>query len=172
MAKKESRTEKMMGELEEPEISIAAMCDVLFVLLTFFMSVTSMDIIRQTAEVPLPDARDATKAKEKQKWVYIDILWTPGRGGECYCEERKYSEPEMLAPLLSKRNAEAGLNTAYIRADKSTQYFYMSRLTKVIAEAGIPNLVFGTYAEAATAPEGGARPGAPAGKGAGKATGK
>lgn len=167
MPRKESKTEKMMGELEEPEISIAAMCDVLFVLLTFFMAVTSMDVMRTKTEVPLPDARDATKVKDKAAWVYVDILWTPGRGGECYVEERKYSEPEMLAPLLTKRNAEAGLNTAYIRADKGTQYFYISRLTKVIAEAGIPNLVFGTYAEAATAPEGKA-----AGKGAGKAAGK
>lgn len=167
MAKKESRTEKMMGELEEPEISIAAMCDVLFVLLTFFMAVTSMDIIRTSTEVPLPDARDATKAKDKQMWVYVDILWTPGRGGECYVEERKYSEPEMLAPLLTKRNAESGIKTAYIRADRGTQYFYISRLTKVIADAGIPNLVFGTYAESATAPEG-KGPGKAAGKAAGK----
>jgi len=167
MPRKESRTEKMMAELEEPEISIAAMCDILFVLLTFFMSVTSMDIIRTQTEVPLPDARDATKAKDKQRWVYIDILWFPGKGGECWVEQRKYSEPEMLAPLLTKRNAEAGINTAYIRADKATQYFYISRLTKVIAEAGIPNLVFGTYAEAATAPEGKA-PGKAPGKAAGK----
>lgn len=164
MPRKESRTEKMMAELEEPEISIAAMCDILFVLLTFFMSVTSVDIMRtQENNVPLPDARDATKAKDKQNWVYIDILWTPGRGGECWVESRKYAEPEMLAPLLTKRNAEAGLRTAYIRADRGTQYFYISRLTKVIAEAGIPNIVFGTYGEAA---------GKSGGKAAGKAPGK
>jgi biopolymer transport protein ExbD len=162
MPRKESKAERMMGELEDPEISIAAMCDVLFVLLTFFMTVTSVDIIRTTTEVPLPNARDATKAKDRSRWVFIDILWTPGRGGECWVEQHKYGEPEMLGPLLTKRNAEAGLNTAYIRAAKDCQYFYISRLTKVIAEAGIPNLVFGTYAESAGAPAGGARPGAPA----------
>jgi biopolymer transport protein ExbD len=58
---KESKTRVFVAELEEPEISVAAMCDVLFVLLTFFMSVTTADILRATANVALPDARDAAK---------------------------------------------------------------------------------------------------------------
>ncbi|MBI5396439.1 MAG: biopolymer transporter ExbD [Verrucomicrobia bacterium] len=151
----------MMGELEDPEISIAAMCDILFVLLTFFMSVTSVEIIRTTTEVDLPEARDATKLKERIRWIYIDLLWVPGSGGSCSCEQKKYTEPEMLAPLLARRAAEGGITTACIRADKGTQYFYISRLTKVIAEAGIANVVFGTYAEPVGAPAGGARPAPP-----------
>jgi biopolymer transport protein ExbD len=151
MARKETKSEKLMAEMEEPEISIAAMCDILFVLLTFFMSVTSVDILRTKTEITLPDARDATKLKDRYGWAFIDVLWTPGRGGECWFEERKYEAPEMLAPVLNKRMGEAGLNCAYIRAQKDTQYFFLSRLTKIIAEAGIPNVVFGTYALSAEA---------------------
>ena len=148
MAKKESRAQALMGELEEPEISIAAMADILFVLLTFFMSVTTMDVIRTKTEVPLPTAKDAQKGKDRSAWIFLNVLWTPGRGGEIWCDERKYEAPEMLAPVLGQKMRDAGLNTAYIRAALDTQYFYISRLTKVVAEAGIPNVVFGTVASA------------------------
>lgn len=147
---RESSACVFVAELEEPEISVAAMCDVLFVLLTFFMSVTTVDILRTTATVALPDARDAAKL-DGQSWVYVDVLWTPGRGGEVWCEEREYSTPELLAPLLSKRVSDAGIKTVYIRADKDCQHHYISRLTKVVADAGISQVVFGTVPTAPAA---------------------
>ena len=140
---KESRARAAMGELEDPEISIAAMCDVLFVLLTFFMAVTSMEILRFQTEVPLPDAADAVKLKERPNMAVIDVLWTPGTGGQLTFEERIYDNPENLAPILGQR-ASSGVTSAYIRAAKDAQYFFLSRLTKVIAEAGIGNVIFAT----------------------------
>jgi biopolymer transport protein ExbD len=145
--KQESKASKFMNDMEDPDICIAAMADCLFVLLTFFMSICSLDVMRATMEVTLPDALSAREIKEgRQGWAYIHIIWQPvERVAETFYEDRKYTEPEQLAPILSRRMSDLNLKSAYIRAQKDCPYVYISRLTKVIAEAGIPNLVFGTY---------------------------
>jgi len=133
-----------MEELEDPEIPLAAMVSVLFVILAFFMSITTLDVIRFTTAINLPEARDAIKDKTIKGWAVIDVWWTPGRGGECVYEEKNYKDPEMLVPLLTRKVSNLGLNTAYVRAAKDTQYFYISRLVKAVAEAGVPNVTFAT----------------------------
>ena len=149
----QSKASTLVGQLEEPEISIAAMCDILFVLLTFFMSVTTVDILRTNMNVALPDARDAAKIIEPRR-LQVDVLWTPGRGGEIWCEGRKYAAPEMLAPLLSKRAEDKQASAIYIRASKDSQHQYVARLTKVARDANITRIVFGTYPAASAVPTG------------------
>ena len=145
--KQESKANKFMNDMEDPDICIAAMADCLFVLLTFFMSICSLDVMRATMEVTLPDALSAREIKEgRTGWAYIHVTWDPiKRAATTYYEERPYSEPEQLAPILSRRMNDLNLKSAYIRAQKDCPYVVISRLTKVIAEAGVPNLVFGTY---------------------------
>ena len=145
--KEESKANAFMNDMEDPDICIAAMADCLFVLLTFFMSICSLDVMRATMEVTLPDAMSAREIKEgRQGWAYLHMVWQPvERVALTYFEEKQYSEPEQLAPILSRRMNDLNLKSAYIRAQKDCPYVFVSRLTKVIAEAGIPNLVFGTY---------------------------
>jgi len=145
---KESKATEFLGDLEEPEICIAAMADCLFVLLIFFMSICSVDVMRSKAQnVALPEAHDARKIeKGRDSWAYINVLWYPiERRAESWFEDKKYVDPEQLGAVLTKRMSTAGLKSAYIRAQLDTPYAYISQLSKVIAEAGIPNLIFGTY---------------------------
>ena len=144
--KEESKANAFMNDMEDPDICIAAMADCLFVLLTFFMAISSLDVQRATMEVTLPDALSAREIKERVGWAYIHVTWDPiKRVADTFFEEKKYTEPEQLTPILSRRMNDAGFKSAYIRAQKDCPYVFISRLTKVIAEAGIANLVFGTY---------------------------
>ena len=144
--KEESKANAFMNEMEDPDICIAAMADILFVLLTFFMAISSLDVMRATMEVALPDAISAREIKERNGWAYLHITWDPiKRTADTFYDDKKYSEPEQLSPILSRRMNEIGIKSAYIRAQKDCPYVFISRLTKVIAEAGIANLVFGTY---------------------------
>ncbi|MBI5687846.1 MAG: biopolymer transporter ExbD [Verrucomicrobia bacterium] len=144
--KKDSKANAFMNEMEDPDICIAAMADILFVLLTFFMAISSLDVMRATMEVSLPEAISAREIKERDGWAYIHVTWQPvERVAETFFEEKKYTEPEQLAPILSRRMNDVGIKSAYIRAQKDCPYVFISRLTKVIAEAGIANLVFGTF---------------------------
>lgn len=140
--KEESKANAFMNDMEDPDICIAAMADCLFVLLTFFMAISSLDVQRATKDVALPDAISAREIKERNGWAYIHVLWQPvERVAQTFFDDRKYTEPEQLAPILSRRD----FKSAYIRAQKDCPYVFISRLTKVIAEAGIANIVFGTY---------------------------
>lgn len=144
--KADSKANAFMNEMEDPDICIAAMADILFVLLTFFMAISSLDVMRATMEVALPDAISAREIKERNGWAYVHITWDPiKRTADTFYDDKKYSEPEQLTPILSRRMNEIGIKSAYIRAQKDCPYVFISRLTKVIAEAGIANLVFGTY---------------------------
>jgi biopolymer transport protein ExbD len=110
------------------------------------MAISSLDVMRATMEVALPDAISAREIKERNGWAYIHITWDPiKRVADTFYEEKKYTEPEQLTPILSRRMNDVGVKSAYIRAQKDCPYVFISRLTKVIAEAGIANLVFGTY---------------------------
>lgn len=156
--KKESKANAFMNDMEDPDICIAAMADILFVLLTFFMAISSLDVQRATMEVTLPDALSAREIKDRPGWAYIHVTWDPiKRVADSFFEEKKYTEPEQLAPILSRRMNDVNLKSAYIRAQKDCPYVFISRLTKVIAEAGIPNLVFGTYDSSGAGAKAGAK---------------
>jgi len=156
--KEESKANAFMNDMEDPDICIAAMADCLFVLLTFFMSICSLDVQRSTMEVTLPDALSAREIKERVGWAYIHVVWQPvERVAVTWFEDKKYSEPEQLAPILSRRMNDVNLKSAYIRAQKDCPYVFISRLSKVIAEAGIANLVFGTYDSSGAGAKAGAK---------------
>ncbi|MFA6560691.1 MAG: biopolymer transporter ExbD [Verrucomicrobiia bacterium] len=156
--KEESKANAFMNEMEDPDICIAAMADILFVLLTFFMAISSLDVQRATKQVALPDALSAREIKDRPGWAYIHVTWDPiKRVADSFFEETKYTEPEQLATILSQRMNKVSIKSAYIRAQKDCPYVFISRLTKVIAEAGIPNLVFGTYDSSGAGAKAGAK---------------
>src|SRR4029077_10147277 len=67
------------AESGEPEFQIAPMIDVLLVLLIFFMSITSAEVLRIDKDITLPLAPDAPK-KEKQALSEgaLNVKWMPG----------------------------------------------------------------------------------------------
>jgi len=62
----------------DPEFQIAPMIDILLVLLVFFMSISSTEVLQANKDVNLPIAKEAKEAKDtKEGQVIINVTFTP-----------------------------------------------------------------------------------------------
>ena len=61
---------------EDPEFQIAPMIDILLVLLVFFMSISSTEVLQVNKGVTLPVAKDAKNAEKNTKGqTIVNVLW-------------------------------------------------------------------------------------------------
>src|SRR6185436_80531 len=75
---KKKRAETRLPPEEDPEFQIAPMIDILLVLLVFFMSISSTEVLQKTEGITLPVAKDAKPAAKDTQGgqTIINILWT------------------------------------------------------------------------------------------------
>ncbi|MEO8352810.1 MAG: biopolymer transporter ExbD, partial [Chthoniobacteraceae bacterium] len=61
---------------QEPEFQIAPMIDILLVLLVFFMSIASTQVLQSNEDVQLPVAKEGKEAGDTQEGrVTLNVLW-------------------------------------------------------------------------------------------------
>src|SRR6266545_2054974 len=65
------------GKEGEPEFQIAPMIDVLLVLLIFFMSITTAQVLKVDKSIKLPLAPDAIKKDTQRSEVIVNVRWNP-----------------------------------------------------------------------------------------------
>jgi biopolymer transport protein ExbD len=70
---------KKEAEDPDPEFQVAPMVDVLLVLLIFFMSITSNEILRNVKGIDLPVAKQAADKNKKSSQVVVNIGWDVGK---------------------------------------------------------------------------------------------
>src|SRR2546425_11285578 len=92
-----TQTEKRTKELknppeEDPEFQIAPMIDILLVLLVFFMSISSTEVLQANREIQLPVAADGKSAsKNNPGQVIINITWVAmSNTGAIEVNDKKY----------------------------------------------------------------------------------
>lgn len=129
---------------EDPEFQIAPMIDILLVLLVFFMSISSTEVLKSTRGIELPIATEAGKRpKEKPSEVIVNVGWTAvSNVGNLSVNERKYATPDELVPLLQERIARDPRTRVLIRADKATRYEYLRTVMLAIGNSGVANVTF------------------------------
>ena len=132
---------------EDPEFQIAPMIDILLVLLVFFMSISSTEVLQTNDKVKLCVAKDA-KDKEKSKTsatgqAIVNELWgTINNAGSIDMDDVSYNTPADLTPVLkAKVDANPKLRVL-LRADKQARYEYTKALLKALAAAGVSNVTF------------------------------
>lgn len=140
---------------EDPEFQIAPMIDILLVLLIFFMSISSQQVLQVNKDVVLPVAKDA-KAKDQEAGkgqTTINILWsTLGSTGTVEMNEKKYGDPSMLTPILSAAVNITPKMRVLIRADKGVRYEYLRAVMVACGNAGVSNVTFSVVDKDAGAP--------------------
>jgi len=126
----------------EPEFQIAPMIDVLLVLLIFFMSITSAQVLRIDKEIQLPVAGDAKK-KEKNMMneAALNVRWTKGKALITF-EDQKYDDVAPLVDLLSQRKNSNAKYRVVIRGDKRLPAIEIQRVMSIVAQAGIDDISF------------------------------
>jgi biopolymer transport protein ExbD len=142
------------GEDGDPEFQIAPMIDVLLVLLIFFMSITSAQVLK-VEKLPLPVAPHAVKRDMARNEAIINIKWDTATekptyvlDGRIYKDLKLVGEQLVILKKQGDANPGPGPNPKYrvaIRADKEAHAMVVNRVMNAAGEAGIEDISFAVY---------------------------
>lgn len=136
---------------EDPEFQIAPMIDILLVLLVFFMSIATDQVLQVNKEVVLPVAKVEADKKDDsggRSEVFVNVLWTLDNNGKVEVDGRGEMDLGALTEYINKKRetAEALGNEknfrVVIRADKRAKYQYVRGVMASIGNAKVPNVIF------------------------------
>ena len=140
------------GDSGEPEFQIAPMIDVLLVLLIFFMSITSAQVLKIDKSIQLPVAPDAVKKDSTRAEAIVNVRWEePKKKATYVMDEKIYLDlPELTKALaVAKKAGDAkvtqGANPTFrvvIRGDRDATAKSVSLAMNAAAEAGISDISF------------------------------
>ena len=131
------------GESGEPEFQIAPMIDVLLVLLIFFMSITSAEVLKVDKHIKLPVSphakkRDPEMAKHE---IAINLRWD-GKKSLMLVDDREYPNISELTPFLKERALKDPKLRAVVRGDAQLPAIEIQRAMNLVGEAGISEVSF------------------------------
>ncbi len=120
------------------EFNLTPMIDVVFLLITFFMTVTSY-ASAELVQVVMPIAAEAKVPDDVGDRQFLTV----SENGTYFLGAFSSDLPTIKDALMA-RNQREGFKGAYIRADANTPHKYVNDLMKTCAEAGVYNILFGT----------------------------
>ncbi|MEN8174743.1 MAG: biopolymer transporter ExbD [Pseudomonadota bacterium] len=123
----------------EPEISLAPLIDVVFLLLIFFMVSTTFDK-KTVVEVELPSAESEAQAEELPDKVEILV----DAGGTFYVNEREVvsTDPFILKGAIKKVLKERTDLPVVIKADGRAPYQAVMTVMDVSSQLGLTRMTF------------------------------
>jgi len=140
------------GDSGEPEFQIAPMIDVLLVLLIFFMSITSAQVLKIDKSIQLPLAPDATTKDSTRAEAIVNVRWDEAKKKASYVmDEKIYLELAELTKALvtAKKVGDAKVTKAenptfrvVIRGDRNATAKSVSLAMNAAAEAGVSDISF------------------------------
>lgn len=143
-APKRGKKKRRQPEPEaDPEFQIAPMIDILLVLLVFFMSISSTEVLQSNKDIRLPVAKDAKDAKENPGQIIVNLAFNEINNAVAISvNEKEYASPGELVPVLQNHIQKNPLVRVLIRADKDVRYSYTKGLLEAVGKAGIANVTF------------------------------
>jgi biopolymer transport protein ExbD len=142
---KKSRSETRLPPEEDPEFQIAPMIDILLVLLVFFMSISSTEVLQKTEGVTLPVAKDAKDADHNTEGgqTIINVLWTEvNNSGSILVDDKSFAQADQLLGPLQAAVQKKPKMRVVIRADKKVKYEYLKQVMITAGKAGVGNVTF------------------------------
>jgi biopolymer transport protein ExbD len=136
------------GSLEsgEPEFQIAPMIDCLLVLLIFFMSITTAEVLQIDADIQLPVASDAKKKEKTQTQEgALNLKWDVAKQkGVFNFMGRNYDDTLALVEMLRKTRENIPGYRIIIRGDQRLPAVEIQRAMSVLGSAGFDTITFST----------------------------
>ena len=127
----------------DPEFQIAPLIDILLVLLVFFMSISSTELLQKTHDVQLPTAAFARTIGPTRGQMIVNIPWIPARNsGVIEMDGVTFTNASHLLPKLEKAVQANAKIRVLIRADKSVRYEFLRPVMVAAGQAGIKNVTF------------------------------
>jgi biopolymer transport protein ExbD len=135
------------GESGEPEFQIAPMIDVLLVLLIFFMSITSAEVLKVDKNIKLPVSPNAKKRDPEMSKheVAINLRWDPQRADSksmLLVDDVEYKAISDLIPYLKTRLEKDKMLRAVIRGDSKLPAIEIQKVMNLVGESGIADISF------------------------------
>ena len=130
---------------EDPEFQIAPMIDILLVLLVFFMSISSTQVLQSNDKVRLPVAKEGKNITDNKGLMIINVLWNSFAGpgvGTLDVDGVKYESAQQLIPAISSHMEKNPDSAIMIRADKEVKYDYLRSILKAAGAAKVSNITF------------------------------
>lgn len=143
---KRQRRRKRIDEDGDPEFQVAPMVDVLLVLMLFFMSITSTELLKKEKNLQLAEAKNAKpqeKGQQKTNEVVINVVWHENNSTAGFSMDGiDYSSASALQDVLASRVHANPKTYVLIRADKDVAYSNISDLMTTCGAAGIGSVTF------------------------------
>lgn len=141
--RKKNKRVRPPEEDAEPEFQIAPMIDILLVLLVFFMSISSTEVLQSNKNIQLPVAKDAKEAKENPGQVIVNIAYSAINNATVIeVDQKNFPNPSDLGPILDAKVQVNPLVRVVVRADKEVRYEYLRSLLEVVGRSGVGNVTF------------------------------
>lgn len=128
------------------------MIDVLLVILVFFMTITSTQVLKVDKTINLPIAKNALKKDNSRSEAMVNVRWRPSdKKAEFVFDDRVYKsgtelvEPLKNAKITGEKKVSAGSNPTFravIRGDREVPALFVSQAMNACAEAGITDISF------------------------------
>lgn len=126
----------------DPEFQIAPMIDILLVLLVFFMSISSTEVLQQNQNVDLPIAKEAKEAKKNPGQVIVNVLYIPTSNLSTIEVNERVVTPQELVPALKAEVAKNPQTRVLMRADKQIRYEFLRTLLEAVGQSGVGDVTF------------------------------
>lgn len=141
---KTARSQTRLPPEEDPEFQIAPMIDILLVLLVFFMSISSTEVLQVNKDVTLPVAKDAKPADKNTKGqTIINVMWaTINNSGSIEVDDKKFAQADGILSLLKTKAAANPNMRILIRADRNVRYDYLKQVMITAGQAGVGKVTF------------------------------
>ena len=142
-----SRAETRLPPEEDPEFQIAPMIDILLVLLVFFMSISSTEVLQTNDAVRLPVAKDGKDARQvPEGQVIVNVLWSTlggvGGAGTLDIDGKTFPTASEITPILEAKVRTTPDVRVLVRADKEVKYEYLKQLLVAVGRAQVANVTF------------------------------
>ena len=125
-----------------PAVQVVALIDVLFVILSFFMSMFLHLNFESQLGISVPQSSSSVEAKEAFQEIVINIQ----RDGTVVINEKKMAAGELAELLIKTAKIYPG-QSVVVRADEKTYHEYVVRVLDACAKAKIWNISFATTKE-------------------------
>lgn len=128
---------------EGPEFQIAPMIDILLVMLVFFMSISSTEIMEKNKDIVLPVARGVSKWDRDVGQTIVNVTWTAiDNTGTIESEGRLFTASSQVRDYLRLKAQHSPGMRVLIRADRDVRYDYLRPLMTAISQAGVGKISF------------------------------
>ncbi len=145
-------SEKAFPE-EDPEFQVAPMIDVLLVLMTFFMSITSTEVLKtktKLGNLELPVAKESRPKESAPSEVVINVGWQEKtQQGFIEWEGKILASPPGITPIILARKGDQPFFRAVIRADQNVPYSFIQQVLAACADAEVDNITFSVLSQEA-----------------------